>query len=403
MPYSFGGPRASTFAAWRKQGLSEEQQQNWGSFTGGDGGTSIGKIHCGPVPAFEEKTIEVRGNLKVWIDDWGVKRLDAVEQPTPGFVTRKYLEFPVKNPADWEEMKKRFDPHSPERTCSDLETGRPDWKDRIDLCNNSDHPVGLTVVGLYWGTRDWTGMEGLSVMLVDQPNLVHEMMEYRTWFVMELLKEPLKHIKVDSIILNEDMAYKTAAMLSPAMMREFMLPGYKRLYEFFKEHGIECVYMDSDGHISKILEVFHPEATDGNVPCEIAANNDPEEYRRRYPNLMIQGGIDKRELRFSKEQARAEVVRRYRTAREYGRYIPTCDHGVPPDIPVRNFLYMVELLKGFANGEDLDTYEPPCELEQQLGPIEETFDPRKAIDIAYGEDDHADPFSLSEFDSGPPI
>jgi uroporphyrinogen decarboxylase len=172
------------------------------------------------------------------------------------------------------------------------------------------------------------------------------------------------------------------------MMREFMLPRYKRLYRFFKEHGIDCVYMDSDGHISKILEVFHPEAIDGNVPVEIAANNDPEAYLGRFPKLVLRGGIDKRELRFSREQARAEVVRRYRTARKYGRYVPTVDHGVPPDIPLRNFLYMVELLKGFANGEDLDTYEPPCELEKQLGPIEEMFDPRRAIDAAYGEDGH---------------
>jgi hypothetical protein len=52
---------------------------------------------------------------------------------------------------------------------------------------------------------------------------------------------------------------------------------------------------------------------------------------------------------------------------------------------VRNFLYMVELLRGFADGADLDTYEPPCELEKQLGPIVEMFDPGKAIADAYGD------------------
>jgi len=57
---------------------------------------------------------------------------------------------------------------------------------------------------------------------------------------------------------------------------------------------------------------------------------------------------------------------------------------VPPDIPLRNFLYMVELIRGFANGESLETYEPPCELERQLGPIEEMFDPDKAVSEAYG-------------------
>lgn len=62
------------------------------------------------------------------------------------------------------------------------------------------------------------------------------------------------------------------------------------------------------------------------------------------------------------------------------------DHGVPPDVPLRNYLYMVELIKGFANGEDLDTYEPPGELERQIGPIEEMSAPLKAIALTYGDE-----------------
>jgi uroporphyrinogen-III decarboxylase len=213
------------------------------------------------------------------------------------------------------------------------------------------------------------------------------MMEYWTWFLIELLSEPLSRIKVDHLILNEDMAYKGQSMISPAHMREFMLPRCKRLYTFFKEKGVEVVDMDSDGYNGQILPVMYPEAIDGIQPIEIAAGNDPEEILRGSPGIYIQGGIDKRELRFDKGRAREEVVKRYRVAREYGGYIPTVDHGVPPDIPLRTFLYMVELLKGFADGEDLDTYEPPCELEQQLGPVEAMFDPHQAIAAAYAMDE----------------
>lgn len=399
MPYVFGGPRASTFAAWRKQGLSEEQQANWHQFTGGDGSTSIGKLYCGPVPPFEEIVIEERGNYRIWRDHWGVKRRDAINQPTAGFVTRSYIEHAVKNRDDWEEMKKRFDPHSPERTgpggdgapLTDLNPNRYRhisdgrlWPDVVEECNNSEYPVRVVLGCLYWTLRDMCGFEGLSMMFYDQPQLVHEMMEYWTWFLMELLEEPLSHIKVDCIILEEDMAFKGQSMISPAHIREFMLPRYQRLYGFFKEKGIDVVEMDSDGYNGQIIPVMYPTGIDGIQPIEIAAGNDPETFLRQYSGLFIEGGIDKRELRFSKEQARAEVVRRYRVARKYGGYIPSLDHGVPPDIPLRTFLYMVELLKGFADGEDLDTYEPRCKLEAQLGPIEEMFDPRKTIAEAYG-------------------
>ena len=160
-----------------------------------------------------------------------------------------------------------------------------------------------------------------------------------------------------------------------------------------KERGVEVVDMDSDGYNGQILEAMYRcedglgKVIDGIQPIEIAAHNDPETILHENPGIYIQGGIDKRELRFDKAQARAEVAKRYKVAREYGGYIPSVDHGVPPDVPLRTFLYMVELLRGFADGEDLDTYEPPCEMEQQLGPIEEMFDPHKAIAAAYAMDD----------------
>ncbi|MFN4179825.1 MAG: hypothetical protein ACK4I8_05900, partial [Armatimonadota bacterium] len=92
MPYMFGHPRASTFAAWRKQGLSEEQERNWSKFIGEESFIGIGKVNFGPIPPFEERVIEEKGNIRIWTDHYGVKRMDAIKQPTPGFATRKYIE-----------------------------------------------------------------------------------------------------------------------------------------------------------------------------------------------------------------------------------------------------------------------------------------------------------------------
>ena len=401
LPYDFGGPRASTFAAWSRQGLTEDLRRRWGQFTGAEGGMGIGKFYTGPLPAYEETILSEDGNIRTWIDGWGVTRIDAIHQPTEGFATRKYLEFPVKTPADFEEMKTHFDPHTPERTIpidKAPPTLNPDgyrhhhaggtcWRDLVDACNQADVPVTASVPGLYWTTRDWCGFEGLSIMVHDQPKLVHEMFEYWTWFLMELLDEPLNHINVDMITLNEDMAFKGQAMLSPAAMREFMLPRYERLYRFFKDKGLDAVVMDSDGYNGQILEALYPTGIDGIQPIEIAAGNDPEEFLVKYPRIFIHGGIDKRELRFGREQLRAEVAKRYQTAYRHGGYIPHVDHGVPPDVPVRNFLYFVELARGLCDGEDLATYEPACELEKQLGPIEEMFDPNSALALAYGMDE----------------
>jgi len=400
LPYMFGGPRASTFAAWLRQGLSEEQRRGWGAFTGAEGFRGVGKFYTGVHPLFEEKLIKEEGNVRTWVDGWGATRQDAIEQPTAGFATRRWLDFAVKDWDDWKRVKERLDPHSPERTrpvpAEEIpESLGPDgygrhpaggayWGDNIEACNNSDVPVRLGIVGIYWGIRDFTGMEGLSVLFYDKPDLVHDMFEHWMHLLMELLDEPLRHIKVDELIMNEDMAFKGQSMMSPPLMEEFLYPRYIKLYEFFKERGVEAVVMDSDGFNYQILDVMYPDTLDGIQPIEIAAGNDPEEMLRRWPGLFIHGGVDKRELAKSRERLRAEVATRYRSAWERGRYIPHCDHGVPPDIPLRNFLYNVELARGFCNREDLERYEPPCELEKELGPIEEMFDPQGAIARAYG-------------------
>ena len=389
--YRFGGPRASTFAAWRKQGLSEEQQANWGRFVGEDPATGPGKLHTGPIPTFEVRTLSEDGNTRIWIDEWGVKRLDAINQPTAGFQTRKYFEFPVKTRKDFESMRERYDPHAPERTADLDENAQPkpgtSWRDRVEACRNADVPVNAVIHGPYWRTRDWCGFEGLSMLVYDDPTLVHDMFEFWVWFLMELLDEPLKHIQLDELIISEDMAFKTQSMLSPAHMREFMMPRYERLYKFLKDRGVQAVVMDCDGHNGQILDVMYPSVIDGIQPVEIAAHNDPEQMLTTHPGVFIHGGVDKREMRFSREQLRAEVATRFRSAWKHGGFIPHVDHGVPPDIPLRNFLYYVELAKGFARGEDLDSYEPPCELEKQLGPIEEMFDPDSAIARAYGDEE----------------
>ena len=97
IPYMFGGPRASTLAAWRRQGLSEEQQRTWGALTRADGFAGVGKFFFGPVPMFEQQVLEERGNVRTWIDGYGTTRMDAINQPTDGFATRRYLRFAVQN------------------------------------------------------------------------------------------------------------------------------------------------------------------------------------------------------------------------------------------------------------------------------------------------------------------
>ena len=74
-------------------------------------------------------------------------------------------------------------------------------------------------------------------------------------------------------------------------------------------------------------------------PFEVASGCDVVEIGKQFPNLVIAGGIDKRILAKSKEEIDKHVEYILPTMRERGGYIPTCDHGVPEEVFLENYLH----------------------------------------------------------------
>ena len=369
IPYMFGGPRQSTMEAWHKQGLSRDT--DLARLVGYDEHHGL-PVNLGPLPPFEPVVIEETRRHKIWIDEMGAKRIDHKHLPTPGFVTRKWLEFPVKNRADFERMIERYDPATPERLPADWEQRKAAYRGRTCI-------LSATVPSMFWRVRDWVGFENLCRMLHDDPRLVHDMMDYVADFDMAVMERALHGVDVDFVVFNEDMAYKTASMISPAMVRGFMWPRYRKLVRFFRDRGVSLLVMDCDGHIGELIPLWLAVGIDTVSPVEIAAHNDPVAYRRQYGGrLGMFGGIDKRELRFDQARVRREVMSKVPWLVAQGRYIPQVDHGVPPDIPLRNFLYMCELIKEIAAGGEVSRWEPACSYEEQLGPIEQMWTPDMA-------------------------
>lgn len=144
----------------------------------------------------------------------------------------------------------------------------------------------------------------------------------------------------------------------------------RKLVRFFRDKGVSVLITDCDGHISELIPLW----------LEVGINAVyPVEYRKRYGrNLAMIGGIDKRELRYDKARVKREVMSKVPYLVESGGYIPAVDHAVPPNVPLHNYLYMCELIKEIACGGSPELWEPPGELERQLGPIEEMWTPDKA-------------------------
>jgi len=338
--------REATMRAWIEQGYPKGVSPQ--EFFSLDTSNLAVPINLGMYPMFEEKILEHNDKYKIWQDNLGAIRKDFLTDATPGFVTRSWLSFPVKNREDFLEMKKRYISSDPSRY--------PDnWKLRAEVLNKAHVPTHLSIPFLFWTVRDWMGFENLCYAFYDMPELIEEAFEFLTDFIIETLKIGIKDINIDIVEFKEDMAYKHAPMISPEMFRKFMMPHYIRLISFLKSNGVKLVYVDCDGYPGELIPLWIEAGVDAMSPCEIAAGNDMIELRKKYPSFGLFGGIDKRELTKDKKAIYNEVMSKVPYLIEKGGYIPHIDHAIPPDITLENYLYYREVLTAVAYGKSV-----PC-------------------------------------------
>jgi uroporphyrinogen decarboxylase len=195
------------------------------------------------------------------------------------------------------------------------------------------------------------GVETLSKLLYRDPTLFPEITETLAHLATTVLGQALERARqvgltFDAARMWEDMCYKNGPLISPRMVREFMAPHYHAVTSLLARYGVDVVILDSDGKIDDLIEIWLDSGVNCLFPIEIGTwNADPLELRRRFGRrLLMMGGFDKRILAAGPTAIDAEVARLAPLA-EQGGFIPFCDHRVPPDVPLRNYLHYLERAK----------------------------------------------------------
>jgi hypothetical protein len=296
------------------------------------------------VPNFEIKTIAEDERTTTFVNASGQtqKKLKSRVYGMPMFI-----DWPVKDRASWNELKKRLDPNTPERWPAN-------WDAYVKKMNGQDDPLIMKLVGFYGPLRDWVGSKNILYMFYDDPGLIEDMMEHILYLETEMIKRVVKDIKVDEADYWEDMAYKAGPLISPDMMRKFMMPRYRKITDLLHSHGIDIIYVDCDGNIEQLIPLWLEVGINYMWPIEQAAGNDAVALRKKYgKDLILGGGIDKRALIKGKEAIRAEVMSKVPFLLEQGGYFPTVDHSVGPDISFENYCYYVNTMREAAGLEKL--------------------------------------------------
>lgn len=332
-----------TIEEWHKQGLPAEvggghdtsaTNRFFGMdvFSGGPNG------NCHLLPTFEGKVLEDRGDHEV------VQQADGV------VVLRKkymgsiptHLAHTLVDRESWNKHYKwRLDPSKPERY--------PDKAVFQQAANDPDCPYPRTAWGgsLYGWIRDWMGVENLSYVVYDDPAFFEEMVTTVADCIVGVLAKVLAQgARFDACSMWEDMCYNAGPLLSPEHFKKYIVPHYRRITDLLRKHGCDIFYVDCDGRIDDLIPLWIEGGVNCMFPIEIGTwGADPVKYRKQYgKSLLMMGGFDKHILAQSPRQIEKEVDRLTPLVEE-GGFIGFCDHRVPPDVPLANYMFYLETVR----------------------------------------------------------
>lgn len=299
------------------------------------------------IPAFEEKVLEERGEHEVVQDSAG-RHVLCFKGRRSGFMP-EYIDHPVKDRRTWEEQVKwRLDP----TTFARYEEIPQYVESGMDLIRNGAI-VSQRVIGGYMYLRSLMGPGDVLFKFYDEPELIHDCM--RSWLELAdaVTAAHQRHVTIDELFFGEDICFNHGPLISPDMMREFLLPYYEQLISGIKSRQIDTArhlhfHIDTDGFAVPTVPIYRELGMDVMSPFEVASGCDVVEIGREYPDLTMSGGVDKRELAKGRAAIDRLVDRIFPVMRERGGYIPTCDHGVPEEVGYEDYLHYRKRCLEFA-------------------------------------------------------
>lgn len=322
-----------TLPAWHEQGLPPEVHNEAAAYEY----FGIENWQCAPVdvmgmrPGFEHKVIEEDDKYITYQQETGsIARINKEgHQSIP-----QHLSYYLKNRATWEEYKEKLQP-SPERVPAN-------WAELAAAYNRRDFPLSIGIGSMIGIPRNWIGFENIAMMIYDDPELLEEIIDTLCDLACNTLERVLCDVEFDFAHGWEDICFNSGPIVGADFMREVVTPRYKRITDLLHKHGCHVAWTDTDGNILPVIDSFLEGGLNCMFPVEVHAGSDPVEMRRRWPGILMQGGVCKMRLAEGPDAIRAELERIEPLVKE-GGFLPGVDHRVPANITLDDYKFYLKL------------------------------------------------------------
>jgi len=213
---------------------------------------------------------------------------------------------------------------------------------------SSHLPDGMKMIASHaGGPMEWLtwilSVQGLSLLLYDSPELVQATANRIGDLMVKFYEQLLEIPNICAIFPGDDMGFKTATMISPKHMRQYILPWHREFAQMAHAKGLPY-FLHSCGDVEKIMHILLGDIQiDGKHSFEDAIIS-AQDFQRKYGNkIAVLGGVDMDYLsRQSPDEIRRYVRKLIEDCLPGGRFAVGAGNSVANYVPIENYFAMLD-------------------------------------------------------------
>ena len=169
-------------------------------------------------------------------------------------------------------------------------------------------PEGMKLAAFNYGgvfeNASWLmGLESLSFALRDQPDLVEAICQRVGDLVTATASQVVSIDNVELVLLSDDLGFNSSTLVSPDVLRRYVLPYYKKVVDITHE-AEKIMVFHSCGNMYKLMDdLIDDVGIDSKHSFEDKILPVEEVYRRWGDRIAILGGVDMDLLGRGREEA----------------------------------------------------------------------------------------------------
>lgn len=172
------------------------------------------------------------------------------------------------------------------------------------------------------------GMENMMEWFYTEPEKARDILHHIMDFQMGIAAHYLQ-CGIELAEFGDDLGTQNSLLLSPNIIREFLVPEYRRLIALYKSHGV-LINFHSCGHIEPLLDLFMELGVDLLNPLQATANDLAAVRTKTQERMALMGGISSAMLmKASIREVQEETIRTMELLGRNGGYICCADQYMP--------------------------------------------------------------------------